>query len=129
MTVASLAILKTQSLATPEAVMIKTVLLVQIMAGIALFTGASNVLYVCHVIYIAAMLFASAIAQTRAIVMLVVATMVCAKVIVLMIGDCPFHDHSERVNVGAGGSTSFLTSDNALYIVCILLLLIRYKCF
>ena len=100
MTVASLVILKTQSLATPEALMIKTVLLVQIMAAIALFTGASNVLYVCHVIHIAAMLFASAIAQTRAIVMLVVATMVCAKIIVLIMGDCPFHDHSKRVNVG-----------------------------
>lgn len=129
MTLACLVILKSQSLAVAESVMIKAVLLVQFMAGISLFAGEANVLYVCHLFYIAALLFTSAIAQNKAIVILVLATIVCAKICVLIIGDCPFHNHSDRVNVGAGGGTTFLMSDNALYLACILILLVRFKCF
>ena len=125
MTVASVAILATERLANTERYLMKSVLAVQFIAVASLLTGARNVLYFCHLMYIIMIIVASSVASNIAVVVLLLATIVCAKISVTALGDCPFHEHSDRVSLGAGGSTTFLTSDNALYAVCIVILLVR----
>ena len=101
------------------------VLIVQAISAGALAADSSIVLYLAHLCYIVSIALASFLATHKLIISLVAATIVLAKGVVIWLGDCPFHDHSRRVIAGAGGANSFWLSDNALYAVCLIAIVVR----
>lgn len=120
-------ILSTQKLNLFDKNFIFFILIIQFIAIHSLTENSKETLYYTHWLYIITLLLGSIVAQNKYIIYLIFAIIMIAKIIVIYKGDCPYHEETERIEFGAGGNTDTYLTDNALYILCIFIILYRFR--
>lgn len=86
----------------------------QFVALFSLIFDVKEILFATHLIYAATLLLGSLFAANIYIIFLIFAIIIIAKICVIIIGDCPYHASSKKLQHVGGGE-----NDDVLYAICL----------